>query len=33
VQLVNEADESTMGPAGFIAVDSGGNPIVVDQQV
>jgi hypothetical protein len=26
VQLVNEADESTMGPASFIAVDPDGNP-------
>ena len=33
VQLVNEADESTAGPASFIAVDPDGNPILVDQHV
>jgi catechol 2,3-dioxygenase-like lactoylglutathione lyase family enzyme len=33
VQLVNEADESTSGPASFIAVDPDGNPILVDQHV
>ena len=33
VQMVNEADESTMGPASFIAVDPDGNPILVDQHV
>src|SRR5262249_30084382 len=33
VQLVNEADESTTGPASFIAVDPDGNPILVDQHV
>jgi lactoylglutathione lyase len=33
VQLVNEADESTTGPASFIAVDPDGNPIYVDQHV
>ncbi len=33
VKLVNEADESTRGPASFIAVDPDGNPIVVDQHV
>jgi lactoylglutathione lyase len=33
VQLVNEADESTSGPASFIAVDSDGSPILVDQHV
>ena len=31
VQLVNEADESTTGPASFIAVDPDGNPVLVDQ--
>ena len=29
----SEADESTMGPASFIAVDPDGNPILVDQHV
>ena len=33
VQMVNEADESTKGPASFIAVDPDGNPILVDQHV
>jgi lactoylglutathione lyase len=33
VQLVSEADESTTGPASFIAVDPDGNPILVDQHV
>jgi predicted enzyme related to lactoylglutathione lyase len=33
VQLVNEADESTTGPASFIAVDPDGNPLLVDQHV
>jgi catechol 2,3-dioxygenase-like lactoylglutathione lyase family enzyme len=33
VQLVNEADESTTGPASFIAVGPDGNPILVDQHV
>src|SRR5262245_15234749 len=33
VQMMNEADESTAGPASFIAVDPDGNPILVDQHV
>jgi len=33
VQLQQEADESTTGPASFIAVDPDGNPILVDQHV
>ena len=33
VQLKPEADESTTGPASFIAVDPDGNPILVDQHV
>jgi lactoylglutathione lyase len=33
VQLVSEADESTTGPASFIAVDPDGNPILFDQHV
>ena len=33
VMLVSEADESTKGPASFIAVDPDGNPILVDQHV
>lgn len=31
VMLVSEADESTTGPASFVAVDPDGNPILVDQ--
>lgn len=33
VEMVNEADESTAGPASFITVDPDGNPILVDQHV
>ncbi len=33
VTLVNEADETTTGPASFIAVDPDGNPVLVDQHV
>ena len=33
VKLVQEADESTTGPASFLAVDPDGNPILVDQHV
>ena len=33
VSLVSEADESTIGPASFIATDPDGNPILVDQHV
>jgi len=33
VQLQQEADESTTGPASFIVVDPDGNPIFVDQHV
>jgi catechol 2,3-dioxygenase-like lactoylglutathione lyase family enzyme len=33
VELMNEADESTSGPASIIAVDPDGNPILVDQHV
>ena len=33
VALVTEADETTSGPASFIAVDPDGNPILVDQHV
>jgi predicted enzyme related to lactoylglutathione lyase len=33
VQLVTEADESTTGPASFMAIDPDGNPILVDQHV
>jgi lactoylglutathione lyase len=33
VELMSEADESTQGPASFIAVDPDGNPVLVDQHV
>ena len=33
VQLVSEADETTTGPASFMAIDPDGNPILVDQHV
>jgi predicted enzyme related to lactoylglutathione lyase len=33
IQLQQEADESTTGPASFVAVDPDGNPILVDQHV
>lgn len=33
VELQQEADEDTTGPASFVAVDPDGNPILVDQHV
>ena len=33
VPLQQEADETTTGPASFIAIDPDGNPILVDQHV
>ncbi len=33
VEFQQEADESSTGPASFIAVDPDGNPILVDQHV
>ena len=33
VELMNEADEDTTGPASFVAVDPDGNAILVDQHV
>ena len=33
VRFQSEADETTTGPASFIAVDPDGNPILVDQHV
>ena len=33
VKLATEADESTTGPASFVAIDPDGNPILVDQHV
>ena len=33
VELVSEADETSTGPASFVALDPDGNPILVDQHV
>ena len=33
VVLASEADETTTGPASFIALDPDGNPVLVDQHV
>jgi lactoylglutathione lyase len=33
VQMVTKADESTTGPASFVAVDPDGNPILINQHV
>jgi lactoylglutathione lyase len=33
VELLQEADESTTGPASLIAVDPDGNPVLLDQHV
>ena len=33
VEIIDEADESTTGPANFIVVDPDGNPILIDQHV
>ena len=33
VTFATEADESTTGPASFVAVDPDGNPVLVDQHV
>ena len=33
VPLTSEADETTTGPASFIALDPDGNPVLVDQHV
>jgi len=33
VELMSEADESTMGSASFMVMDPDGNPILVDQHV
>jgi catechol 2,3-dioxygenase-like lactoylglutathione lyase family enzyme len=33
VQLQQEADESSTGPASFLAIDPDGNPILFDQHV
>ena len=33
IPLMQEADESTSGPASFVAVDPDGNPVLVDQHM
>ena len=33
LDMISEADESTIGPASFMIVDPDGNPILVDQHV
>ena len=33
VEIYNEADESTTGPASFMLIDPDGNPILFDQHV
>lgn len=33
ITLATEADETTTGPASFVAVDPDGNPMLVDQHV
>ena len=33
VTIIDEADESTSGPASFIIIDPDGNPILIDQHV
>ena len=31
ITLTTEADETTVGPASFVAIDPDGNPVLVDQ--
>ena len=31
IEIINEADDSTTGPASFTVVDPDGNPILIDQ--
>jgi lactoylglutathione lyase len=33
VELISEADESSIGPASFMLADPDGNPILIDQHV
>jgi catechol 2,3-dioxygenase-like lactoylglutathione lyase family enzyme len=33
IEIVDEADESTTGPASLFVVDPDGNPILIDQHV
>ncbi len=33
ISVMNEADETTTGPASFMVIDPDGNPILIDQHV
>jgi hypothetical protein len=33
VEVIDEADESTTGPAYFMLIDPDGNPILIDQHI
>jgi catechol 2,3-dioxygenase-like lactoylglutathione lyase family enzyme len=33
LEIMNEADETTTGPASFVVVDPDGNPVLIDQHV
>lgn len=33
VELLSEVDETTTGPASFVAIDPDGNPILIDQHL
>ena len=33
LEIINEADETTTGPASFVVVDPDGNPVLIDQHV
>jgi len=33
VELINEVDENTKGPASLVVMDPDGNPILIDQHV
>ncbi|MCA9942359.1 MAG: VOC family protein [Anaerolineales bacterium] len=33
VAIVNEADETSSGPASFVVIDPDGNPVLIDQHV
>jgi catechol 2,3-dioxygenase-like lactoylglutathione lyase family enzyme len=33
LEILNEADEKTTGPASFVVVDPDGNPVLIDQHI
>ncbi|RKQ69499.1 catechol 2,3-dioxygenase-like lactoylglutathione lyase family enzyme [Litorimonas taeanensis] len=33
IEIMNEADETTTGPASFTVIDPDGNPVLIDQHV